>query len=143
MRPARVADAAAILAIYAPAVFASVISFEEELPSVDQLAARMSARPAMPWLVVEIDGEVAGYATMYAGITLPNDSSVGLHERFGFTGVGVYRSVGFKHGRWLDVGWWPLPLVAELPAHPAEPAEWKGDLPVAPEGGKRVTDRRD
>lgn len=39
----------------------------------------------------------------YAGITLPNDASVALHQRFGFTDVGVYREVGRKFGRYHDV----------------------------------------
>jgi phosphinothricin acetyltransferase len=39
----------------------------------------------------------------YAGITLPNDASVALHERFGFTPVGVYREVGRKFDRYHDV----------------------------------------
>jgi phosphinothricin acetyltransferase len=39
----------------------------------------------------------------YAGITLPNDASIALHERFGFTTVGVYREVGRKFGQWHDV----------------------------------------
>ena len=40
-----------------------------------------------------------------AGITLPNEASVALHRRFGFTDVGVYREVGRKHGRYWDVLW--------------------------------------
>jgi phosphinothricin acetyltransferase len=174
VRPARPADAADIVSIYAPAILDSVISFEETLPTLDEMKGRMSARPAMPWLVADVDGVVAGYAyasphrqraayrwsadcsvyiapafhrqgigrllyeqlfaemrdlgylAMYAGIALPNVSSVGLHERLGFTRVGVYRNVGFKHGRWLDVGWWTLPLVSDLPSRPAEPGEWVG-----------------
>jgi L-amino acid N-acyltransferase YncA len=51
-----------------------------------------------------------GYYTAYAGITLPNAASVGLHEAMGFTPVGVYRSVGYKLGGWHDVGWWALAL---------------------------------
>ncbi len=47
-----------------------------------------------------------GYYNAYAGITLPNAGSVGLHESFGFIPVGIYRNVGFKLGRWWDVGWW-------------------------------------
>lgn len=47
-----------------------------------------------------------GYANAFAGITLPNDASVGLHEAIGFTPVGVYRAVGWKLGAWRDVGWW-------------------------------------
>jgi phosphinothricin acetyltransferase len=39
----------------------------------------------------------------YAGITLPNEASVALHLRFGFSDVGVYREVGRKFGRYHDV----------------------------------------
>lgn len=42
----------------------------------------------------------------FAGITLPNPGSVGLHETMGFTPVGIYREVGWKLGAWRDVGWW-------------------------------------
>lgn len=42
----------------------------------------------------------------FAGIALPNQKSVALHETMGFTQVGIYRDVGFKFGRWHDVGWW-------------------------------------
>jgi len=42
----------------------------------------------------------------YAGIALPNEASVGLHEATGFTPVGIYREVGWKMGAWRDVGWW-------------------------------------
>ena len=46
-----------------------------------------------------------------AGVTLPNDVSITLHERFGFTSVGVFREVGRKHGRYWDVAWFERPLV--------------------------------
>lgn len=61
-----------------------------------------------------------GFCTAYAGITLPNLSSVGLHEAMGFQAVGVYRAVGYKLGAWHDVGWWDLVLRTQ-PAKPAEP----------------------
>ncbi len=51
-----------------------------------------------------------GYYSAYAGITLPNAKSVGLHEAVGFTAIGVYRQAGFKLGRWHDVGWWQYQL---------------------------------
>lgn len=51
-----------------------------------------------------------GYCTAFAGIALPNPASVALHERVGFTPLGVYRNVGYKLGAWHDVGWWQLPL---------------------------------
>lgn len=52
------------------------------------------------------DLHVLGKHAAFAAITLPNDASVGLHEAVGFTPVGVFREVGFKFGRWHDVGWW-------------------------------------
>lgn len=64
-----------------------------------------------------------GLVTAHAGITLPNDASVRLHERLGFAPVGVYRDVGFKHGSWHDTGWWRLALVSPPPS-PGEPQEW-------------------
>jgi L-amino acid N-acyltransferase YncA len=51
-----------------------------------------------------------GFCAAHAGITLPNEASVRLHESLGFRPVGVYPRVGFKLGRWHDVGWWQLPL---------------------------------
>lgn len=51
-----------------------------------------------------------GFRLLVAGITLPNDASVGIHEALGFEPVGVYRSIGFKNGEWWDVGWWQLDL---------------------------------
>jgi L-amino acid N-acyltransferase YncA len=55
-----------------------------------------------------------------AGIALPNDASVGLHEALGFDLVGVYRDIGFKGGEWRDVGWWQKRLLpADAP--PEEP----------------------
>jgi phosphinothricin acetyltransferase len=61
-----------------------------------------------------------GFVNAYAGITLPNPPSVGLHEAVGFTPVGVYRKVGFKLGAWHDVGWWELAL-RERVAEPRPP----------------------
>lgn len=63
---------------------------------------------------------VLGYVNAYGGIALPNDASVRLHEAVGFERIGVCRHVGYKQGRWSDVGWWQLPLV-EAPADPHEP----------------------
>jgi len=45
-----------------------------------------------------------------AGITLPNDASVALHERFGFRPAGVMHDVGRKFDRYWDVGWYELVL---------------------------------
>jgi L-amino acid N-acyltransferase YncA len=61
-----------------------------------------------------------GFVHAYAGITLPNPGSVGLHEAVGFSPVGVYRNVGYKLGQWHDVGWWHRQL-QPLPGEPREP----------------------
>ena len=46
-----------------------------------------------------------GYRVALAGMTLPNEASVGLHRAMGFVEVGTYRRIGFKHGAWHDVAW--------------------------------------
>lgn len=61
-----------------------------------------------------------GFVNAYAGATLPNPASVGLHESVGFEPVGVYREVGFKCGAWHDVLWMEKALV-ERPASPSTP----------------------
>lgn len=45
---------------------------------------------------------------LIAGISLPNDGSVKFHEKLGFTKVAHFREVGYKLGRWVDVGYWEL-----------------------------------
>jgi phosphinothricin acetyltransferase len=161
LRLASAEDAAAILGIYAPNVRETIISFELEPPSVEEMARRIvSGGDRYAWLVCERDGEVAGYAyassfrprpayrwavevsvyvsadhqrrgvghALYAAllrllerqrfhlaiaaIGLPNDASVLLHERVGFLPVGVFSEVGYKFGRWVDVGMWQRPLLA-------------------------------
>lgn len=47
-----------------------------------------------------------GFHAAFAGIALPNEGSVGLHESMGFKPIGIYREFGRKFGRWHDVGWW-------------------------------------
>ena len=128
-------DAEQIADIYAPNVTDTIISFELKPPSVDEMRRRIEVTlERYPWLVCERQGRVLGYA--YAGATLPNPASVGLHEAVGFRPVGVYRGVGYKMGAWHDVVWWHLPL-RERAADPDPPAdlpsvlgseEWDGAL---------------
>ncbi len=59
-----------------------------------------------------------------AGVTLPNDASVGLHRALGFELVGTYRAIGWKAGAWHDVSWWQLRL--------APVGEHDGALPPEP-----------
>lgn len=152
-------DAGEIAAIYAPVVRDTVISFEFEPPTGDEMCRRIRGTlESLPWLVFEREGRISGYAyaaahrsraayqwcvdvsayvhaderrrgvgralytsllsvlvlqgyyNAYAGITLPNPASVGLHESVGFRPVGVYREIGYKLGAWHDVGWWQLAL---------------------------------
>ena len=59
-----------------------------------------------------------GFFHAYAGITLPNPASLGLHESLGFQPVGVYKDVGYKLGQWHTVGWWELILQDQSPPAP-------------------------
>jgi phosphinothricin acetyltransferase len=48
--------------------------------------------------------------TVVAAITLPNEKSIGLHEKFGFKKIAQFPEIGYKLGKWLDVGYWELIL---------------------------------
>jgi phosphinothricin acetyltransferase len=159
IRDATAADADALLAIYAPFVRETAVSFELEPPTVDAFAERIArSQSRWAWLVAEHHGRVAGYAyasafreraayrfsvemsaylapgsrgngigralyeslfailitkgycSAFAGVTIPNDSSVRFHRALGFTEVGVFRRAGWKLGAWHDVSWWQRPL---------------------------------
>lgn len=51
-----------------------------------------------------------GFVQAVAVISLPNDYSIQLHEAVGFQRAGVLREMGFKQGRWLDIGLWQKEL---------------------------------
>jgi phosphinothricin acetyltransferase len=172
IREAVAGDGAAFAEVYAPYVRDTVISFELQPPSAEEMSRRIEAIGLRhPWLAAEQGGQVLGYAygcehrsraayrwdvdagiylaasaqgrgigrrlylalfeilrrqgyiNAYAGITLPNAASVGLHESLGFSPVGIYRNVGYKHGAWHDVGWWALGL-QPLPPQPQEPVPY-------------------
>lgn len=157
IRAATLADAGAICAIYNHYVVHTTISFEEEAVSEAVMAQRIAAA-TLPWLVLEEDGVLRGYAyasawrvrpayrhavessvylattaggrglgralyvalfatlrerglhTVIGGIAQPNPASVALHERMGFHKVAHFEEVGYKHGRWIDVGYWQMKL---------------------------------
>jgi phosphinothricin acetyltransferase len=67
-----------------------------------------------------------GFVNVYAGIALPNDASVRLHEAIGMSLIGVYERVGFKLGAWRDVAWYGMRLVAPAAGPPAEPIPLAG-----------------
>ena len=165
IRKAAPGDAAAIRDIYAPFVESTAVSFELEVPPLDTFESALSTS-IYPWLVLERDGEVVGYAksgrfhpraayawsvevsiylaesargdgagkrllvalldelraqgyvNAFAGTTLPNEASVALFESLGFKRCAVQEKVGFKLGRWHDVGWWQKALTD----YPAEPS---------------------
>jgi len=159
IRAATLADAASIARIYNHYVRDTVVTFEEQEVSSEQMSARLAAIAAasMPWLLAERAGTIVGYAyadkwkrrsayrhsaetTIYldpvhigagvgrrlyghlldrlqdsahvviSGIALPNVASVALHENFGFVKVAHFKEVGFKFGRWIDVGYWQKAL---------------------------------
>ena len=51
-----------------------------------------------------------GLKVIYGCIALPNQSSVRLHEKFGFKKVAHLTSVGYKFKQWIDVEYWELLL---------------------------------
>lgn len=61
-----------------------------------------------------------GFTQAIGRIALPNDRSITLHESVGFRRAGVFRQIGYKHGQWIDVGYWQCTL-ADPSTPPAEP----------------------
>ena len=171
-------DAEGILAIYAPYISNTSFTFETDIPSVEQFAARIKTYLInWPWLVTEAAGKITGYAyasrhrertayqwsvessvyihddfqqaglgralynslikilkkqgfnNVYAVINLPNEKSVAFHENFGFEYFATYEKVGYKLGKWKNVGWWRLAINAygDEPAVPVKFAELNKD----------------
>ena len=165
-------DAAGILDIYAPYISNTSFTFETDIPSMEEFAARIKSYLInWPWLVAETNGKITGYAyasrhrertayqwsvessvyiqddfqmaglgrvlyttlfeilkrqgfnNMYAVINLPNDKSVAFHERLGFQYFATYEKVGYKLGKWKNVGWWRL-SVNEYGDEPAAPIKF-------------------
>jgi phosphinothricin acetyltransferase len=63
-----------------------------------------------------------GFNNVYAVINLPNDKSVAFHESCGFEYFATYEKVGYKLGKWKDVGWWKLTVnnYTDAPPPPAK-----------------------
>jgi L-amino acid N-acyltransferase YncA len=49
-----------------------------------------------------------GFHAIIGGISLPNEASVALHEKFGFEKIAQFKEVGYKFQKWIDVGYWEL-----------------------------------
>ena len=128
VRLATEADAAGILAVYALYIRDTAVTFETEIPSLDAFRCRMASIIGdYPYLVVEEDGSIVGFAyahrlgerAAYAwnaelsiyfapGCTSRGWGSVlflALHEKLGFTLMGVQKEAGYKLGAWHDVAW--------------------------------------
>ncbi|MDH4107423.1 MAG: GNAT family N-acetyltransferase [Gammaproteobacteria bacterium] len=94
IRPATEADAPALLAVYAPFVEDTVVSFEDEVPSLEDFAGRIrKSLSRWQWLVAEAGNEVAGYAYggpfhQRAGYRWSVEVSVYLDPRFHRRGIG-------------------------------------------------------
>jgi L-amino acid N-acyltransferase YncA len=150
IRTATAADAAILREIYRPYVETTAVSFELEVPSIEEFQRRISLTvEGWSWVVADVDGLPVGYAygsahrarkayrssvetsayvhedyrrqgigralyiqlldelcergfgSAFAGITLPNDASVGFHESLGFQSIGVFPRVGRKFGAWF------------------------------------------
>lgn len=72
------------------------------------LEARGRGRGLASWLYADLFERLwcAGFHTVVAGITLPNPTSVRLHERHGMRHIGTFERIGYKGGAWRDVGYW-------------------------------------
>ena len=91
--PAR--DAAGILAVYAPYIRETAVTFETEVPAPDAFTARVAGICAdFPYLVLEADGELAGYAYAHrqaerAAYAWNAELSIYLAEGFAHRGLGA------------------------------------------------------
>ena len=63
--------------------------------------------------------KLQGFYNVFAGITLPNEKSVGLHMALGFKEVGVFRNIGYKQGNWHHTHWFQLDLAQHILDPPA------------------------
>lgn len=66
-----------------------------------------------------------GYRNVYAVINLPNDKSVKFHESCGFVFFAMYPNVGYKLGKWKNVGWWQK-NINEYDPGPGTPVKFSG-----------------
>ena len=150
-------DAKEICGIYNHYVKNTIVTFEEDSVSSEEMGERITEiSKHFPWIVFVDNERIMGYAyasrwksrsayqysvesTVYVhpdtvgkgigtrlykellrllqngghhavlgGIALPNDASVALHEKLGFEKIAHFKEVGFKFGKWIDVGYWEI-----------------------------------
>lgn len=87
--------------------FRTKAAYETSVETTIYLAPDALGRGVGTRLYQHLFDAVAGedLRRILAGVTLPNDASLRLHERFGFERIGVFSQVGRKHGRYWDVAW--------------------------------------
>ena len=129
---ARPGDAPALLAIYAPYVRDTAVSFEYEVPSQEEFARRIARTlEKYPYLAAQREGELLGYActgpfvgraaygwAAETSIYLSHDSER-FHARMGYRLAGTFRRCGRKFGQWYDMVWMEKPLTDD----PGDPGE--------------------
>ena len=49
--------------------------------------------------------EEPSWHTALAGIALPNEASIVLHKKFGFTEVGIFKEYGYKNNQYISSIW--------------------------------------
>ena len=104
LRPARLEDVDALLAIYEPYVLETAITFEYVVPCRDDFAGRLRhIGEEYPWLVLEEDGQIAGYA--YAARHMERaayqwNAVLSVYVERGRTGHGIGRIL---YGALLDL----------------------------------------
>ena len=133
IREAAVDDAARLLEIYSYYVEKTAITFEYDVPSLEEFRGRIThIKERYPYLVIERDGVIEGYAyagrklyealeealkaqgilNLYACIGYPDEAdeyldynSAQFHEHLGYRTVGTFHQCGYKFGRWYSMIW--------------------------------------
>jgi phosphinothricin acetyltransferase len=97
-------------AYYGPFRTRSAYRFSAE--STVYLAPQAQGRGLGTALYQEIiaRAKASGIHALIGGVALPNPASEALHAKLGFRRVATFEAVGFKFGRWIDVGFWELLL---------------------------------
>lgn len=81
--------------------------------------------------------QLQGYRTFYGLITLPNEASMRLHAKMGFTQLCTLRNTGYKFGRWHDVAW----VEKAIGPYDASVSAPKRITEIAPEETRRVLEK--
>ena len=102
LRTARPEDAQRLLDIYAPYVLRTAVTFEYEVPSLEEFRRRIeNILRKYPYLAAEEDGQIVGYAPE-EDTHLSNDS-VRFHEHMGYRMAARLHQCGYKFDTWYDM----------------------------------------